>query len=107
MVQVSVPWAGARSRFMLLMERWAIDVLKQCATIEGARALLRLSWDELWGIMSRAVARGRTRKRPRAMPVIGVDEKAFKKGHAYMTVACDAQEGSIEYVAQERTWTIS
>lgn len=102
-VQVSVPWAAARSRFTALMERWAIDVLKQCATIEGARSLLRLSWDELWGIMSRAVARGRARKRSRVMPVIGVDEKAFKKGHSYMTVVCDAQEGCVEYVAEERT----
>jgi len=102
-VQVSVPWAAARSRFTALMERWAVDVLKQCATIEGARSLLRLSWDELWGIMSRAVARGRARKRSRVMPVIGVDEKAFKKGHSYMTVVCDAQEGCVEYVAEART----
>jgi transposase len=65
-VQVSVPWAAARSRFTLLMERWSIEVLKQCATVEGVRALLRLSWDELWGIMSRAVARGRARKQARA-----------------------------------------
>lgn len=102
-MQVSVPWAAARSRFTLLMERWSIDVLKQCATIEGARSLLRLSWDELWGIMSRAVARGRARKQARVIPVIGVDEKAFKKGHSYMTVVCDAQEGCVEYVAEERT----
>jgi transposase len=102
-VQVNVPWAAARSRFTLLMERWAIDVLKQCATIEGARSLLRLSWDELWGIMQRAVARGRARKQARVMPVIGVDEKAFRKGHSYMTVVCDAQEGCVEYVAEERS----
>jgi len=102
-VQVSVPWAAARSRFTALMERWAIDVLKQCATIEGARSLLRLSWDELWGIMQRAVTRGRARKQARVMPVIGVDEKAFKKGHSYMTVVCDAQEGRVEYVAEDRT----
>ena len=101
--QVSVPWATARSRFTLLMERWAIDVLKQCATIEGARVLLRLSWDELWGIMHRAVARGRARKQARVIPVIGVDEKAFRKGHSYMTVVCDGQQGCVEYVAAERT----
>ncbi len=101
--QVQVPWAAPRSRFTLLMERWAIDVLKQCATIEGARSLLRLSWDELWGIMSRAVARGQARKQARIIPVVGVDEKAFKKGHRYMTVVCDAQEGHVEYVAEERS----
>ena len=102
-VQVSVPWAQPRSRFTLTMERWAIDVLKQCATIEGARSLLRLSWDELWGIMSRAVARGQARKQARIIPVIGVDEKAFKKGHRYMTVVCDAQAGCVDYVAEDRS----
>ena len=100
--QVSVPWASARSRFTLLMERWAIDVLKQCATIEGARTLLRLSWDELWGIMHRAVARGRARKQARVIPIVGVDEKAFKKGQSYVTVVCDVQGACVEHVAEER-----
>lgn len=100
--QVAVPWAAARSRFTLLMERWAIDVLKQCATIEGGRALLRLSWDELWGIMQRAVARGRARKRARVIPLLGVDEKAFKKGQSYMTVVCDVEGACVEHVSEER-----
>jgi transposase len=45
-VQVRVPWAEARSRFTLLMERLVIDVLTQCATVSGACRLLWLSWDE-------------------------------------------------------------
>jgi transposase len=56
-VQVRVPWAQARSRFTLLMERLVIDVLSQCATVSGACRLLGLSWDEAWGVMERAVAR--------------------------------------------------
>ncbi|MGH8760143.1 MAG: ISL3 family transposase [Burkholderiales bacterium] len=100
--QVSVPWAGPRSRFTLLMERWVIDVLQQCATMEGTRKLLRLSWDQVWGVMHRAVARGRARKSAEIIPVLGVDEKAFRKGHSYMTVVCDAQAGCVEYVSQER-----
>jgi hypothetical protein len=62
------------------MERFVIDVLQQCATVLGACRLLRLSWDEVWGIIYRAVQRGLARKRQRLLPVIGVDEKAFKKG---------------------------
>ncbi len=45
---------------------------------------------------------GRSRKRARVMPVIGIDEKAFEKGRSYMTVVCDAQESCVEYVAEER-----
>ncbi|MEE9533092.1 MAG: ISL3 family transposase [Acidimicrobiia bacterium] len=102
-VQVGVPWAEAGSRFTLLMERLVIDVLQQCTTVQGARRILRLSWDQVWGVMSRAVARGQARKKIRVMPLIGVDEKAFRKGHRYMTVVCDLEQASVEYVAEDRT----
>jgi len=46
-LQVKVPWAEARSRFTILMERMVIDVLRECSTVEGARRILRLSWDEV------------------------------------------------------------
>src|SRR5665811_2401607 len=31
----------------------------------------------------------------------GVDEKAFRKGHSYMTVVCDLERSTVEYVAEE------
>lgn len=86
-LQVAVPWAEARSRVTILMERFVIDVLRQCATVLGTCRLLRLSWDEVWGV----VPRGLARKRQRPLAVIGVDEKAFKKGYQYMTVVCDLE----------------
>lgn len=100
--QVRVPWAEARSRFTLLFERLAIDVLQQCATVTGAGRLLRLSWDEAWGIMRRAVRRGQSRKAPRVIPYVGVDEKAFKRGHRYLTVVCDLERSTVEYLAEDR-----
>lgn len=48
--QVLVPWAVPLSRFMLMMERFAIDVLLQASTVLAATRLLRISWDEAWGI---------------------------------------------------------
>jgi transposase len=61
-----------------------------------------MTWDEVWGIMNRAVARGLQRKQERVLPVIGVDEKAFKKGHKYMTVVCDLDRATVEHVAEDR-----
>lgn len=43
--QVRLPWAEPHSRFRLLFERFAIDVLRQ-TTPQAARAILGISWDE-------------------------------------------------------------
>jgi transposase len=102
-VQVKVPWAESRSRFTLLMERWIIDMLTQCTTVQGVCRLLDLGWDQVWGVAKRAVDRGQRRKKARVIPTIGVDEKAFRKGHKYMTVVCDLAEGTVEHVAEGRT----
>lgn len=101
--QVDVPWAEARSRFTLLMERWVIDVLQQCATVQGACRLLGLKWDAVWGVLRRSVERGQARKEARVVARYGVDEKAFKRGHNYLTVVCDLDRGTAEYVAEDRT----
>lgn len=100
--QVRVPWAEARSRFTLLMERLVIDLILQCSTVKGACAIAAISWDEAWGIMQRAVTRGQRRKEARPITYIGVDEKAFRKGHRYHTVVCDLERSTVEFVAEDR-----
>lgn len=100
-VQVLVPWAAPRSRFTLLFERLAIDVLQQC-DVSGATRILRISWDEAWGLMERAVTRGRARKVRTVVRRIGVDEKAAAKGHRYLTLVCDLDEGTVEHIAEDR-----
>jgi len=99
--QVKVPWAGEKSRFTLLFERLAIDVLKQC-DITGATRIFRISWDEAWRIMKHAVRRGFSRKEKKAVPVIGVDEKSIAKGHKYMTLVYDLVAGTVEYIGDDR-----
>jgi len=101
-VQVAVPWAEPHGRFTLLMERRVIEALLACQTTKGACTLLRISWDQAWHVLERAVRRGRARKEKTVVPRIGVDEKAFRRGHSYVTVVCDADQGTVEYVADER-----
>jgi len=100
-VQVTVPWAEARSRFTLLFERLAIDVLGLC-DVTGATKILRISWDEAWGIMERAVTRRRRRKASKVVRRIGVDEKAAAKGHRSVTLVCDVADGTVEHIAEAR-----
>ena len=94
--QVRVPWAEARGRFTLLLERLIIDVIQQCSTLTGACRLLRISWDEAWGVMERAVVRGQARKVATPIRYLGVDETAGRKGHRYHTVVCDLERSTVE-----------
>ena len=45
---------------------------------------------------------GRSRKTPKVVRRIGVDEKAVAKGHRYRTLVCDLEEGTVEHIAEER-----
>lgn len=61
-----------------------------------------LSWDETHGVMTRAVERGLARRKAEPLTHLGVDEKAFRKGHRYMTIVNDLQRSRVLYVAEER-----
>jgi len=99
--QVVLPWAEPKSRFTLLFERMAIDVM-QMTHIKAARQILRISWDEAWHILSRAVQRGLQRKQPSLIKHLGVDEKAIARGQNYFTIVCDIDRGTVEHIADGR-----
>ncbi len=99
--QVSLPWAEPRSRFTALFERLAIDVLRETSVV-GATRILRISWDEAWLLMERAVKRGRAAKQQEVVPRLGVDEKAIAKGHRYMTLVCNLDAGTVEHITDDR-----
>src|SRR5712691_57566 len=48
--QVGLPWAQERSRFTAMFERFALEVLRQ-TDVTGATRVLRISWDEAWGLL--------------------------------------------------------
>jgi transposase len=99
--QAQVSWAAAHSRFTALFERLAIAVLKE-TNIEGAAKILRLSWNEAWNIMARAVSRGRQRKRRSVVKKMGVDEKSLGKGHNYLTLVYDLDRVKVENIEDDR-----
>ena len=100
--QARVPWAEPKSRFTLLFERFAIDVMLQTDG-SGAARILGLSWDEVQHLKERAVKRGRARKTHVLPRRIGLDEKAIAKGHSYLTITCDLDRGTVEHLADDRT----
>jgi len=102
--RVAIPWALPEARFTTAFERHAIDVLLE-ADVLGAARLLRVSWDEAWHLMERAVERGQKAKKRRVITHLGVDEKAVAKRHRYVTLVCDLRRGTVEYVAKDRKKT--
>jgi transposase len=63
---------------------------------------LRITWDEAWGIKTRAVARGLSRRTHDPAPHLGVDEKAIAKRHRYLTVVADLERSRVLYLAEDR-----
>ena len=98
---IKLPWAEPSSRFTALFEALAIEWLK-AASQKAVGGLLKLSWDEIHGIMERAVKRGLERRQADVVGEIGVDEKAFRKGHSYLTLVNDLIRGRVLYVAEDR-----
>lgn len=98
---VKLAWAEPSSRFTALFERLAIDWLKAASQTAVAQRLT-LSWDEIHGIMERAVERGLRRRQAEPVPMLGIDEKAFRKGHKYFTLVNDLERSRVLYVAEDR-----
>ncbi len=99
--QIRVPWGEPGTRFTALYEALVIDWLKE-ANITAVARSMGLSWDEVDGIMARAVRRGLARRKPRLAKHIGVDETSFQKRHEYVTVVINQEEGEVEDVADGR-----
>lgn len=100
---ITVPWAGKHSRFTLMFEAMAIRVLQACANVSRAAELLGLCWDSVHRIIDRAVARGLDRRSLEGVRHLGMDEKSFGKGHAYVSIMTDLDNPRVLEVAQERT----
>jgi transposase len=99
--QVRLPWTEAGSRFTNMFQALAITVLR-ATNVKRAGEILRISWDEAWHLMERAVLRGRAAKGAALPRLLGVDEKAIAKGHRYMTLVCDLEAATVEYIGEER-----
>jgi transposase len=97
---IKVPWAEPNSRFTMLFERLAIDMLQACQNRTKGQTILRISWDELDLIMRKAVERGMSRRKDEPIQYVCIDEKNFGKGHNFVTVMSDLDRGRVIDVAE-------
>ena len=99
---ISIDWADEMARFTCLFEGLAIQMLQISANRSKTADILRVSWDELNRIMTRAVKRGLSRRQNEVIPSIGMDEKSFLAGHSYVTVMTDNTGKRVIDVAENR-----
>ena len=63
--------------------------------------IMKLSWNQAWNILDRAVKRGRERKSGHPS-IIGIAEKSYRKGHKYITLVYDMINNGVEYISFHR-----
>jgi transposase len=97
-----LPWAQKHSRFTLLFEAFAIDVMRASRSLQEAGKLLNLNWHQMHRIMKRAVERGLVRRDREEIAWIGMDEKSFRKGHNYVSIMNDIEKGRVLDVVEGR-----
>ena len=100
-LSIASEWAEPGSNLTRALEAHVIDLAKE-ASLQAVSRLTGLSWDRCCGVLDRAVRRGQRRKAWKVPVHLGVDEKAFAKRHQYMTLVCDLETKSVEYVAEGR-----
>jgi len=99
--QLQVPWAERGVRFTALFEALVIGWLRHASILAVSRQFA-LSWDEVSGIMERAVRRGLARRQAEVVTHLGIDETSFQKRHEYVTVVSDLEQGRVLFVADDR-----
>jgi transposase len=83
-------------------ENFVIQVARECS-IEATGRICNLSWDRGWNVLERAVKRGLARKANTIPARIGVDEKSLARGHKYESLVYDLDEGTVQYVCDDRS----
>ena len=99
--QTLVSWAESGSGFTALFEALAISWLK-VAPVNAVSERMKISWDEAWGIMERAVNRGLKRRVDLPVKDLAIDETSFQKHHEYVTVLVNRETGVVIEILDDR-----
>jgi transposase len=101
---VKTPWAQSGKHHTHLFEIYAIDLLLATKNQTKTAKILRCGFNLVNKIMHNATQRGLERRESNKIyKQLSLDEKSFKKGHNYVTVLSNQEEGIILDVVKDRT----
>jgi transposase len=92
---VNVPWARAGSGFTLLFEALALALIEREMPVNRVAELLRVNPQRLWTIFNHWVGKARLADDPSGIEQLGVDETSTRKGHHYVTLGVDLDQGRV------------
>ena len=85
-----------RSQNVVADEKKKIDTLKATKNQTKTARLLRLTFSQVHSVMERAVKRGMLKRdKNYIFKHVCIDEKSVGKGHNYITIAYDGDDGSV------------
>jgi transposase len=99
-----VPWARGKHEltdtYMLFLAHWSTMLSWQEVAVN-----FRTSWEKVFNSVEYVVTWGLANRVLSAIKAIGVDEIAWSKGHKYMTLVYQIDQGSIRllWIGKERT----
>jgi transposase len=99
-----VPWANGKQRITTTYAWFLAGWSKKLSWLEVARTF-RTSWDTVFRAVEMAVEWGRANMNMTGITSIGVDEIAYQKGHKYLTLVYQIDEGCkrLLWIGEERT----
>lgn len=101
---VKVPWAAEGERHTYLFETLVIDLLRASKNQTKTAGMLRCGFNVVNRIMHAATQRGIERRDKNTVyEQLSIDEKAFRKGHEYITTLSDPATGTVIDVVKDRT----
>jgi transposase len=100
---IKIPWASNHERNTYKFEKVVIDLLQATKNQTRTAYLVNCGFNVVNRIMHRATQRGLWRRSSQiTFAHLGIDEKAFKKGHNYMSVLTHPDTGCVLDVVQGR-----
>jgi transposase len=99
-VTVPVPWARPGSGFTLLFEALALALIEREMPVNRVAELLRVNPQRIWTVFNPWVGQARQADDPAGITKLGIDETSTRKGHHYVTLGVDLDEGRVIHVTE-------
>lgn len=99
--QARLPWARARSGFTLLFEAFVMTLVSEMPVLAAARVAEEHD-TRLWRVVKHYVAEARAEADHSGVRSVGVDEKACRRGHEYVTFFADLDRARLVFATEGR-----